>query len=99
MPFGVYVQVHDDQQVTNTMEPRTTGAVNLRPTWNIQGSHRFLNLTSGDFIVRRSWTETPVPSEVILRVEELASSSNDNVGPLLDDKKKIKWKNKRMIKK
>lgn len=30
LPFGVYVQVHDDQQVTNTMEPRTTGAVILR---------------------------------------------------------------------
>jgi hypothetical protein len=71
--------------VTNTTEPRTTGAVNLGPTWNIQGSHRFLNLTSGGIIVRRSWTEILAPSEVILRVEELASSLTDDVRPLLED--------------
>ena len=52
IPFGAYVQVHDDLQVTNTMDPRTTGAINLGPT-NMQGGHKFLNLTTGEIIVRR----------------------------------------------
>jgi len=29
IPFGSYVQVHEDRQVTNTMESRTTGAICL----------------------------------------------------------------------
>ncbi len=39
IPFGAYVQVHDDLSVVNTMEPHTTGAINLGPTGNIQGAH------------------------------------------------------------
>jgi hypothetical protein len=29
IPFGAYAQVHDDQNVTNTMASRTTGAISL----------------------------------------------------------------------
>jgi hypothetical protein len=29
LPFGSYVQVHFDVHATNTMEPRTTGEINL----------------------------------------------------------------------
>jgi hypothetical protein len=70
-------QVHDDRQQTNTMEPRTTGAINLGPTGNIQGAHKFLSLSTGEVIVRRKWTELPVPSEVLLRMEELSTDPND----------------------
>jgi hypothetical protein len=40
--FGAYVQVHDEISNTNTMEPCTTGAINLGPTGNVQGAHKFL---------------------------------------------------------
>jgi hypothetical protein len=39
LPFGAYVQVHDDLDITNTMESRSTGAINLGPTGNLQGTH------------------------------------------------------------
>jgi hypothetical protein len=70
IPFGAYVQVHDDLNVTNTMESRTTWAINLGPTGNIQGTHKFLSLKTGDLIVRRKWTEMPVPSEVIDKLDD-----------------------------
>lgn len=41
--FGAYVQVHNNNLVINTMESRTTGAVNLGPTGNTQEGHWFLN--------------------------------------------------------
>jgi len=44
IPFGAYAQVHEDQSITNTMESRTTGAITLGTTGNIQGTHRFLSL-------------------------------------------------------
>jgi hypothetical protein len=54
IPFGAYAQVHDDPSITNTMESRTTGAISLGTTGNIQGTYRFLNLQTGEIIAR--WT-------------------------------------------
>ncbi len=85
LPFGAYVQVHDDISQTNTMEPRTTGAINLGPTGNVQGAHKFLSLVTGEIIIRRKWTELPVPSEVILRLEEMAMDSNDDISIMLQE--------------
>jgi len=65
LPFGAYVQVHDDLDITNTMQARATGAINLRVIGNIQGTHRFYSLRTGEIIVRRNWTELPIPNEVI----------------------------------
>jgi hypothetical protein len=47
------------------MQARTTGAINLGVTGNIQGTHRFYSLRTGEIIVRRNWTELPIPNEVI----------------------------------
>jgi hypothetical protein len=85
IPFGAYVQVHDNLAMTNTMEPRTTGAINLGPTGNLQGGHRFLNLVTGEVMVHRKWTELPVPSEVILRLEEIAKDPMDAVEQIWED--------------
>lgn len=71
IPFGAYAQVHDDAAVTNTMETRTTGALNMGPTGNTQGAHRFLSLKTGEIIVRRNWTEMPMPAEAIDQMMEL----------------------------
>jgi hypothetical protein len=77
LPFGSYAQVHDDLDITNTMESRTTGAINLGHTGNIQGTHRFLSLRTGELIVWRKWTELPIPSDVINRLEELVGDSRN----------------------
>ena len=37
LEFGTYVQTHEKHD--NTMIPRTTGAIALRPTGNAQGGH------------------------------------------------------------
>jgi hypothetical protein len=84
LPFGAYVQVHDDLDITNTMESRTTGAINLGPTGNLQGAHRFLSLKTGELLAWRRWTELPVPSDVIHRVEEMAGESEDVLRSLMD---------------
>jgi hypothetical protein len=31
------------------MDSRTTGAINLGPTGNVQGTHKFLSLKTGDW--------------------------------------------------
>jgi hypothetical protein len=84
LPFGAYVQVRDDLDITNTMESGTTGAINLGPTGNIQGTHRFLSLKTGELLARWRWTELPVPSDVVHQLEELAGESEDVLSSLMD---------------
>ena len=57
--FGQYVQVHD--QHDNTMLPRTTGALALRPTGNGQGNFYFFSLTTGRVLNRVHATPLPMP--------------------------------------
>lgn len=45
--FGAYGEAHNDNDITNTMEERTTSCINLGPTGNVQGTHKFLNLDTG----------------------------------------------------
>ena len=47
VPFGAYCEVHVDPDITNTIEPRTGWAICLGPTGNMQGSYKFLSLTTG----------------------------------------------------
>jgi len=54
------------------MEPRTIGALALRPTGNVQGGFYFYNLATGCIIGRRKWTCLPMPSEVIETIHTLA---------------------------
>jgi hypothetical protein len=75
LPFGAYAQVHDDLGVTNSMLARTTGVLNLGPTRNIQGTHKFLSLQTREVIVRRKWTELPVPEDVIDRLKDILGES------------------------
>jgi hypothetical protein len=59
------------------MESRTTGAISLGTTGNIQGTHRFLSLRTGEIIVKRTWNELPVPRDVIDRLDELTANEPD----------------------
>jgi hypothetical protein len=68
--FGAYAQTHEEHD--NSMLSRTVGAVCLGPTGNAQGTYSFLSLSTGRKIDRRTWTELPMPAEVITRVHTLA---------------------------
>ena len=56
------------------MNARTTGAICMGPTGNRQGGHYFLNLSTGDTIVRHRWTVLPMPQDVIDRISALGST-------------------------
>jgi hypothetical protein len=51
VPFCAYAQVHDDNDITNTMKQRTTGGINLGPS-NMRGEYRFLSLETGEILVK-----------------------------------------------
>lgn len=76
IPFGAYVQTHE--QHNNSMSTRTIGAIALRPTGNVQGGHYFFSLQTGRRIVRNRWTEVPMPSDVIERVNTMAENPTMN---------------------
>jgi hypothetical protein len=68
--FGEYVQVHEPHN--NSMASCTVGALALRPTGNVQGSHYFLSLSTGKVICRARATKVPMLDDVIDRVNKLA---------------------------
>lgn len=73
VPFGVYCEVFEDRDHTNTMASRTRGAVSLGPTGNLQGTYKFLSLTTGQVIKRRQFKELPMPILVIRQLENWES--------------------------
>ena len=72
--FGAYAQVHEENQPTNSMELKTTGAIALGSKYNFQSGYKFYSLTTGKVIDHRSFTELPITSDVIARIEELAKA-------------------------
>jgi hypothetical protein len=71
VPFGAYCEVHVDPDITNTMEPRTKWGICLGPTGNMQGSYKFLSLSTGKKVTRRKFTEMPMTDSVINMVDSL----------------------------
>ena len=72
--FGEYVQTHEEHD--NSLLSRTVGAIALRPTGNQQGGYFFMSLHTGRIINRLHVTKLPMPSEVIIRVDQLAEAQN-----------------------
>jgi len=91
LEFGTYVQIHEEHD--NSMMARTSGAIALRLTGNIQGTHYFLNVNSGRRVTRNFWTALPMPNEIIHAVHRLAAVCKkhkgivftDNKGNIIDD--------------
>lgn len=46
IPFGTYVETHDDPIITIDSKPSTTPASVLGPTGNALGTYKFLSLTT-----------------------------------------------------
>ena len=74
LPFGSYVQVHNEASPTNSPTARTIGVITLGPNVNLQGGYKFLNLWTGKKITRRNWTHLPMPIEVIKRVNGIGTA-------------------------
>jgi hypothetical protein len=74
VPFGTYVQVKESSTQTNSMLPRTRGAIALGSSGNTMGGHVFMALDTGAVIRRSQWTVIPVTDEVRARVELLGAN-------------------------
>ena len=71
VPFGAYVQAHNQPTYTNSNAPCTLDAIYLRPAQNMQGGHELMDLTSGLVITHANVTEIPVTDLVIKAVEKM----------------------------
>ena len=71
VPFGAYVQAHNQPTYTNSNAPHTLDAICLRPAQNMQGGHELMDLTSGLVITHANVTEIPATDLVIKAVEKM----------------------------
>ena len=77
---GAYAQVHEEPDPSNRTDLyRTTGAIALESNDNLQGGCKFLSLNTGKVLDRRNFTELPITTDVIKRVEELAAKENSEI--------------------
>ena len=82
--FGEYVQTHE--QHDNSMNPRTVGALALRPTGNAQGSFYFMSISTRRVLNRLHATPLPMPDEVVDRIHRLTRQQRTNPGLVLGDR-------------
>ena len=82
--FGAYTQVHEDRNVTNTLEERTPGEICLGPTSKLQGRYNFFSLRSGRKITRGSFTELPTPTIFMKRVAAMALAKKQTKGLIFE---------------
>ncbi len=79
-PFGAYCEVHTDPDITNTMEPRTKWGICLGPTGNMQGSYKFMSLSTGKKIIRRKFTEMPMTESAMKQIAKWAKKDRTQNG-------------------
>ena len=79
LPFGTYVQVKEPSTQTNSMLPRTRGAIALGPSGNTTGGQVFMALDTGQLIRRSQYRVIPVTAEVRARVEQLGANEPRHV--------------------
>ena len=84
--LGYYTQVHEDRNVTNTLEEITQGEILLRPTDNLQGTYNCFLLRSGKKITRGQFTEVTTPTIVMKRVAEMALAEKQNEGLIFENR-------------
>ena len=81
--FGEYTQTHE--QHDNSMNPRTVGALALRPTGNAQGSFYFLSISTGRVLNRLRATPLQMPDDVVDRIHHMARQQRGNPGLVFGD--------------
>jgi hypothetical protein len=73
--FGEYCEAHDEPSITNSMTPRTSPAIVLGPTGNLQGTYKLFSLNTFKKIKRRKFTVMPMPDSVIKKIERYANNN------------------------
>ncbi len=73
--FRTYCEVHDEPTPMNTMVTRSTPAIVLGPTGNLQGTYKFFSLAMGKKVKRRTFTPYPMHDLVIKKVKVYAKST------------------------
>jgi hypothetical protein len=72
VPFGTYVQAHDENDPTNSLKPREIDGIYLRFLSNLQGGHDTMNLMTGQEIKQRQVNMIPMTQHIIECVHKLA---------------------------
>ena len=72
LEFGTYAQVFKDNEPTNTMAPRTTGAIALSSMSDSKGDYSFMSTDPGQKLIHHQWTVLPMPSSEINQMTHLA---------------------------
>ena len=82
--FCEYAQTHEEHN--NSMNPRTIGAIALRPVGNGQGSFYFMSITTGRVLNRQHATALPMPDEVIDKIHRMTRQQQTNPGLVFADR-------------
>ena len=72
LEFGTYVQLFEPNDITNTTQSRSTGAIARSHTGNSQGDYFFMSLVTKKRLARHAWTVIPITASVIAAVEHIA---------------------------
>ena len=73
---GLYYEVHDEPNPSNTTVSRTHEGIALGPTVNLQGSGKFYCLNTGQVLKQRAFTEIPMTTAVIAKVNKIGKKEN-----------------------
>jgi hypothetical protein len=63
----------------------------MGPTGNLQGSYKFLSLSTGKKVTQRKCTEMPITDSVIKKVEEMAVKDGVVNGILFKNRKGVEY--------
>ena len=74
--LGSYCEVHDKANPSNTAVSHTNEGIALGPTINLQGSVKFYCLNTGQVLKRRAFTEIPMPTADIAKVNKICKKEN-----------------------
>ena len=73
---GSYFDVHNEPNPYNTTVSSTHEGISLGLTVNLQGSVKSYCLNTGQLLKRRYFTEIPMPTAVIAKVNKIGKKEN-----------------------
>ena len=78
--FGDYCEIHEYDDITNTIKPRTVAALALMSTGNTQGSWWFLKLNTGRTVRRDRWIEMRISEDMVQKLNRMAEAGGARDG-------------------
>ena len=76
--FGSYCEVSEHDDITNTQKDRSTPAMCLGPTGNMQGTYLFYNIITGHTIKPQGFKILPYPDQMITLVNNGDRKQNED---------------------